>query len=101
MVTYRHYKGGTYTLTGVAHESTNARKPAEGKPPTLVAQYVGHQSQRAHVRDLEEFVEPVEWPDGVIRPRFTEERIGEPRPWSKDPKAFFAIYWERGKQPCE
>jgi hypothetical protein len=61
---YRHYKGGTYTLLAVARNSEQRDE--------LVAVYVSHQTQAVWVRPWAMFVEPVRWPDGEIRPRFTE-----------------------------
>lgn len=61
---YDHYKGGKYRVLFVAEDSTNDR---DGN------QVVVYESLTYHVmkcRDLTEFVEPVEWPDGTMRPRF-------------------------------
>lgn len=61
---YRHYKGGTYTLLHVARSSE--------KRDDFFAVYVSHQTQVIWVRPLEMFREPMRWPDGAIRPRFCE-----------------------------
>lgn len=61
---YRHYKGGTYTLLHVARAS-EARD-------MFLAVYVSHQTQVIWVRPLEMFRQPMRWPDGEIRPRFCE-----------------------------
>lgn len=60
---YRHYKGGTYTLLHVARLS-EAREQ-------VVAVYVSHVRGTVWVRPWKMFNEPVLWPDGVMRPRFT------------------------------
>ncbi len=60
---YRHYKGGTYTLLAVAENSENRSE--------LMAVYVSHARQKVLVRPWLMFNEPVVWPDGVLRPRFT------------------------------
>lgn len=59
-----HYEGGRYRVLFVARDSTNAR---EGN--RLVV-YVSLTYGTINARDEVEFVEPVEWPDGVWRPRF-------------------------------
>lgn len=61
---YRHYKGGTYTLLMIGRNSEDSDE--------LVAIYVSHATQQVWIRPWEIFVELVIWPDGVIRPRFTE-----------------------------
>jgi hypothetical protein len=63
--TYRHYKGGLYTVLFVAEETTNARKGSSGG-----VVYVSHTYGTIKYRDLDEFVEEIAWPDGVARPRF-------------------------------
>jgi hypothetical protein len=64
MLSYRHYKGGTYTLLHVAGLSEDRMQ--------TVAVYVSHQTGLIWVRPLEMFHELVRWPDGALRPRFTE-----------------------------
>jgi|CXWL01.1.fsa_nt_gi hypothetical protein len=61
---YIHYKGGTYTVLSVAKDSTNER---EG---TAVVVYKSHSNGETYCRDLAEFVQPVEWPDGSTKGRF-------------------------------
>lgn len=61
---YVHKGGGHYTVTHVIRNSTNA---AEGRPMVC---YHSWTKGTPCGRDYEEFVEPVEWPDGVVRPRF-------------------------------
>jgi hypothetical protein len=63
--TYKHYKGGLYTVLFVAEETTNARKGNNGG-----VVYVSHTYGKIKYRDLDEFIEEVEWPDGVKRSRF-------------------------------
>lgn len=63
--TYRHHKGGLYTVLFVAEESTNKRKGNNGG---IV--YVSHTYGKIKYRDFDEFTEELEWPDGVTRPRF-------------------------------
>lgn len=67
---YKHYKGGLYTVLFVAEETTNARKGGSGG-----VVYVSHTYGTIKYRDLDEFTEEVEWPDGVKKQRFvpTEE----------------------------
>ncbi len=63
--TYKHYKGGLYTVLFVAEETTNARKGGNGG-----VVYVSHTYGKIKYRDLDEFTEEIEWPDGIVRPRF-------------------------------
>lgn len=63
--TYKHFKGGLYTVLFTAEETTNARKGGNGG-----VVYVSHTYGTIKYRDLDEFVEEVEWPDGIVRPRF-------------------------------
>lgn len=59
---YRHYKGGTYTLLHVARLSEQRDQ--------RVAVYVSHARGSKWVRPWEMFNESVLWPDGVMRSRF-------------------------------
>ena len=59
---FRHHKGGTYTLLYIARSSENRDEQ--------MAVYVSHQRQHVWVRPLAMFHELVMWPDGVRRPRF-------------------------------
>lgn len=61
---YRHYKGGTYTLLLIGRNS-EARDE-------LFAVYVSHETQQVWIRPWAMFTELVRWPDDVIRPRFCE-----------------------------
>ena len=61
---YEHFKGGKYYVLSVAQETTNARLGAK------VVIYVSLTYGILKVRDLSEFIELVEWPDGERRPRF-------------------------------
>jgi hypothetical protein len=63
MQSYRHYKGGTYTLLWLARLSEDREQ--------RVVVYVSHETSAIWVRPLEMFIEPVQWPDGLMRPRFT------------------------------
>lgn len=63
--TYKHYKGGLYTVLFVAEETTNARKGSNGG-----VVYVSHTYGKIKYRDLDEFTEEIKWPDGVTRQRF-------------------------------
>jgi hypothetical protein len=60
---YRHYKGGTYTRLCVGFLSEN-------RDQAMVV-YVSHRKGSVWIRPLEMFCEPVIWPDGVKRERFT------------------------------
>ncbi len=64
---YRHYRGGTYTLLYVARNSEDRDQE--------LAVYVSHLRQQVWVRPWAMFCEEVEWPDGVRRARFVA--IGE------------------------
>jgi hypothetical protein len=64
---YTHYKGGRYYVLAVAEETTNARIGGHG----IV--YVSLTYGKLKYRDLDEFCEEIEWPDGVRRPRFVPE----------------------------
>lgn len=61
---YKHKGGGQYTVLFVGRNSTNKD---EGLPMVC---YISWTKGTPCFRDYEEFVEPVEWPDGVTRPRF-------------------------------
>ncbi|PIR84979.1 hypothetical protein COU15_03175 [Candidatus Kaiserbacteria bacterium CG10_big_fil_rev_8_21_14_0_10_45_20] len=63
---YRHYKGALYFVEGVAIEATDAREGTE------VIVYRSIALGLLFTRDIEEFVAPIEWPDGVVRPRFIQ-----------------------------
>lgn len=62
---YDHFKEGKYLVLSVAEDSTNAR---EGNK---VVVYVSLTYGKVLVRDLAEFTEEVEWPDGQKRSRFS------------------------------
>lgn len=64
MKSFKHYQGGTYTLLMVARNSEQREE--------LLAVYVSHQTQQIWVRPWLMFNEPIQWPDGVTRPRFVE-----------------------------
>ena len=64
--TYKHYKGGLYTVLFVAEETTNARKGNNGG-----VVYVSHTYGKIKYRDFDEFTEEIAWPDDIKRPRFT------------------------------
>lgn len=64
---YVHYKGGKYVVLNVCEESTNARVGTRG------VIYVSLTYGRIKHRDLAEFVEEIQWPDGITRPRFILE----------------------------
>lgn len=83
---YRHHGGGTYTVMGLAEDSTNARELPDGTQPLMVI-YVSHTYGHVCVRDLLEFIELVAWPEteltkaGDMKPRFM--RWPEPERSSK------------------
>lgn len=62
---YRHYKGDLYFVTGFAIDATN--ESADETPFVMV---VYQRDYALFVRDEDEFVEVVKWPDGEMRPRF-------------------------------
>ncbi len=66
---YRHYKGDQYTIVSVAVDATNER---EGNK---VVVYRSLTNETTYCRDLEEFTETTEWPDGRMRPRFVKEDV--------------------------
>lgn len=61
---YQHYKGALYLVIMLAWESTN------GRPRELIVVYRSLEQESTNVRRAAEFVEPVKWPDGVVRTRF-------------------------------
>lgn len=63
-VQYRHYQGGMYTILAVAMDATNAN---EGR---RVVVYRAQVDGAVYVRTVDEFLEPVLWPDGTTRSRF-------------------------------
>jgi len=74
LTSYRHYKGGTYTLL--------YRGRLSEERETEVAIYVSHERGQVWVRPWAMFHEFVMWPDGVERPRFTPLLDAPP---AKDP----------------
>lgn len=64
---YKHYRGGRYTVLAISTESTNSRVGALG------VVYISLTYGIIKHRDLSEFIEIVEWPDGEKRPRFILE----------------------------
>jgi hypothetical protein len=66
---YEHYKGGRYTVLLLVQDSTNARVKDTEKDDMVV--YVSLTKGRVWCRELSEFIEPIEWPDGQTRPRFS------------------------------
>ncbi len=65
---YIHYKeGNRYTVLFLVKESTNARAGGDG------VVYVSLTTGSIRHRDLSEFIEEVEWPDGRTRTRFILE----------------------------
>lgn len=70
MKSYRHHKGGTYTLLMVARSSEQRDE--------LLAIYVSHQTQQVWARPWGMFKEVIAWPDGVRRPRFIEMTPDDP-----------------------
>jgi len=71
---YVHKGGGNYTVTHLVRNSTNKD---EGRPMVC---YHSWTKGTPCVRDYEEFVEPVEWADGVTRPRFCRADLVPPQP---------------------
>ena len=65
-VVYEHFKGGKYLVLFVAEDSTNARKG------TKLVVYISLTYGAIKIRELSEFTELVEWPDGTKGPRFVE-----------------------------
>ncbi len=65
---YKHFKGGRYTVLCLAEETSNARKGNNGG-----VVYISLTYGKIKYRDFDEFVEDVEWSDGVRRPRFVVE----------------------------
>ena len=61
---YDHYKGGKYLVLFVAQDSTNARQHNK------VVVYISLTYGEVKCRDVFEFTEIVEWPDGSQKPRF-------------------------------
>jgi hypothetical protein len=64
---YKHYKDGRYLVLALADESTNSRKG------NRVVIYVSLTYGVVKCRDLGEFTEIVEWPDGSRKSRFVLE----------------------------
>lgn len=63
LTTYRHYRGGFYTLLYVAENSEQRDQ--------LMAVYVSHLRRKVLVRPWDMFNEVIPWPDGTRRPRFS------------------------------
>lgn len=63
---WRHYKNVLYRVIGVANDSTNGN--SEGR---LMVIYISDAEHGLRVRDLNQFLEMVELPDGRKCPRFT------------------------------
>ncbi len=64
---YTHYKGGRYVPLHMSIESTNVRDGG------VYVVYLSLTYGIVHHRPLEEFIEEIEWPDGITRPRFILE----------------------------
>ncbi len=64
---YNHHKGAKYLVLSVADDSTNSR------PGNKLVAYVSLTTGKIRCRDLSEFLEVVEWPDGQKRSRFILE----------------------------
>lgn len=62
---YRHSKGNLYEVTAIAKDATNG---GNAGLPCVV--YRSEKTGDVFIRDLDQFVELVTWPDGVVRPRF-------------------------------
>lgn len=62
---YRHYSGVLYRVLLTGRDSTNG--PDEGR--TMVC-YISDAEHGFHFREINQFTEKVEWPDGSVRPRF-------------------------------
>lgn len=63
---YRHFKDAfLYTVTTIAIDATNGGN--DGLPCVV---YRSRATGETFARDLDQFVELVTWPDGVVRPRF-------------------------------
>lgn len=69
MGSYRHYKGGTFTLLYIA-ENSNQRDQQ-------MAVYVSHLRRKVLVRPWSDWTEQVVWPDGVTRDRYVLMREDE------------------------
>jgi hypothetical protein len=63
LISYLHFKGGTYTLLYLAENSEQREQ--------ILAVYVSHLRSKVLVRPWDMFREPVLWPDGQMRARFT------------------------------
>ena len=63
LLSYLHFKGGTYTLLYLAENSEQRDQ--------ILAVYVSHLRSKVLVRPWSMFTEPVLWPDGQMRARFT------------------------------
>jgi hypothetical protein len=61
---YQHYKGDKYRVLFVANDSSNSR---EGNKLVV---YVSLKHGTLNCRDLDEFTEVVDWPDGSRKSRF-------------------------------
>lgn len=61
---YVHYKGGLYSIVAVALNATNATDGTE------VVVYKSQKDGAVYVRNKDEFLQLIEWPDGVTRSRF-------------------------------
>ena len=61
---YKHYKGVLYRVLMVGLESTN------GRTRDRLVIYISDAQHNVCVRKESEFLEPIKWPDGVVRPRF-------------------------------
>lgn len=61
---YRHHQGDLYTVLMTGHNLTNSANNEK------MVVYRSHTLEKINIRELQEFIEPVTWPDGKIRPRF-------------------------------
>lgn len=61
-LTYRHFKGGLYTVIAKALDVDHK---------TQVVVYKSIKDGEIYTRNFQKFIENIRWPDGQIRPRFS------------------------------
>lgn len=74
---YKHYKGDVYFVTGTGILDENGHGDPNAPRQVIYESTRSVKTELLNLRKEEEWVRPVEWPDGVIRPRFIRVEYGE------------------------
>ncbi len=67
---YQHYKGPVYFVVGVGTLDEDGHGNVKAPRQVVYESTLSTKDGLLRLRSEAAFVEPIEWPDGVIRPRF-------------------------------